>query len=79
MHNDQLITHRCKGSLDARVSIQFCCPYKTMTRMSQIKAWWIFVVRPDVEDWGSYIVSPVTPIYYCPYCGRALEIPDEET
>lgn len=34
--------------------------------------WHLFHVLPDF-DWGGYVTQEVSPIWYCPFCGKELE------
>ena len=68
-------THRCEGSLKARISIRYCDPYKTRFTEYNPK-WYIFYHWTDME-WDVEGISPNCVIQYCPFCGIKLEIGED--
>lgn len=65
-------THRCEGSLKARVSIRYEKQYPISWRMEDDKdAWRLFHQISDYEY--DNIKCHVSEIKYCPYCAKKLE------
>lgn len=67
-----MITHRCKGSLEAGISIRYEKDWFNRT------AWWISAPMLD-DEWITTVLTPIAEIRFCPFCGQKLEAPEEQT
>ena len=67
-----LITHRCKGSLKAGVSIRYGKDW------SNKNAWRIWYPMID-DEWTRTVLTSIAEIRFCPFCGQELEVPKEKT
>ena len=67
-----MITHRCRGSLKAGISIRYGKGW------FEGNAWRMWKPITDSE-WGTTVLTPITEIQFCPFCGQKLEAPEEET
>lgn len=63
--------HRCKGSLEAEVSITYDYPYKIFSK-GEKKEWRLFCYNYDSE-YDTYIKKHVCKINICPFCGEVLK------
>ncbi len=68
-----MITHRCMGSLKARVSIRY---EKGWNFKDGRDAWWMYQPLYDYE-WDTTVLTTVAEIRFCPFCGQKLEEPKE--
>ena len=66
---EKLITHRCEGSLNAKMSIRFEDPFKPWGKYE--KTWWLSKLDAR-NDWGVKYLRVIGKITYCPYCGVKL-------
>lgn len=73
----QKITHRCKGSLRAGVSIRFGRKYKGFTYAGDYENWRLFMYLRDY-DYDRIYEEYVTEITYCPFCGIKLKGLEED-
>lgn len=71
-----MITHRCKGSLAAEVSIRY--GYRFNPRMIGDKPAWRMWKPETDSEWMTCVLCPITEISYCPFCGKKLEEPVPE-
>lgn len=76
MNNDKLLTHRCKDSLKANVSIRYGYYSEFMKLDTDYKAWRLFYHEYNY-DYMRMDTCPVSEISYCPYCGENLEKMEE--
>lgn len=54
-------THRCQGSLEAKMSIRY----------GGGSSWWLYKPVHDF-DWDTYYLNGITKINFCPFCGKKL-------
>lgn len=68
-----MITHRCKGSLEAEISIRYTYEFDILRRDSDYKTWRIFkyFYNYDYNCVNQYSVAKVT---FCPFCGKKLKV-----
>lgn len=75
-----MITHRCRGSLKARVSIRYAYQWPYMLRSpSEKQAWRMITYGVDDEYMDIVIKTSDTEINFCPFCGQNLEAPEQLT
>lgn len=68
-----MITHRCKGSLNNRLSIRYENPYAWRSDIPRTYGWQLYYNYYDSE-WMVYMNRLVASyIKYCPYCGEKLK------
>lgn len=66
-------THRCEGSLKAKVSIRFSKAFPGWNfGGGDYEAWRLFHLEYDSEYDTKYL-SHVSKIDYCPFCGEKLD------
>lgn len=67
-----MITHRCKGSLNNRLSIRYQRPYKYVREFDPV-GWQLYQNYFDTYYgvWAQRL--PAQYIKYCPYCGEKLK------
>ena len=70
--SEAVITHRCKGSLKAGISIRHGKGW------FEGNAWRMWKPITDSE-WGTTVLTPIAEIRFCPFCGKKLEAPKEKT
>ena len=69
------MTHRCKGSLENRVSIRFTDILQELREEDKEDVTWrLFSIEEDYEYLHTYM-SHVSEITYCPFCGQKLSKP----
>jgi hypothetical protein len=70
-----MITHRCKGSLEANTPIRYGLPFRAMSMcLTPEKNWWLFYMEIDFDSgYDYYFMRPISVISHCPYCGEKLE------
>ena len=71
MEKKKIKTHRCKGSLNSRLSIRCTTPYSVRYKEDEV-AWRLFSIEESDYDCSRYL-SHITEINYCPFCGEKLE------
>ena len=71
--SEAVITHRCEGSWKAGISIRYVKGW-----LDRKDAWRMWKPITDSE-WGTTVLTPITKIRFCPFCGQKLEAPEEET
>lgn len=72
-------THRCKGSIDAKVSIRSNAQHNKYCEADGIYAGWtLWSVDYDI-DWDVHVSTRIATITYCPFCGMRLEDANEIT
>ena len=67
-----MITHRCKGSLENKVSIRYTKEFQNINYLSDYIAWRLFQLETD-SDYGCAYLSHVSEIKFCPFCGKELK------
>ena len=66
----QTITHRCRGSLKAGVSIRY---EKDWFEGNAWRMW-----RTVIDDERiTTVLTPIAKIRFCPFCGQKLEAPEQ--
>ena len=68
--SEAVITHRCKGSLKAGISIRHGKGW------FEGNAWRMWKPITDSE-WGTTVLTPIAEIRFCPFCGQKLEAPEQ--
>ena len=63
-------THRCKDSLEARVSIRYG---KRFDWDDESTNYWRLYKNGWDSEWGSYYMEHIAVISYCPFCGEKLK------
>ena len=76
-----MITHRCRGSLKAGVSIRYAYqkiywPYM-LRSPSEKQAWRMITYGVGDEYMDTVIETSHTEINFCPFCGQKLEAPEQ--
>lgn len=67
-------THRCEGSLKAKVSIKYCRFMDDYNLEEDFnKLTWRLYQYIFNYDWDRYHKNHVGEIKFCPYCGEKLE------
>ena len=66
-------THRCEGSLKAKVSIRYSHRYPKWSNQGDKVTWRLFQLEIDSEYDTKYL-SHVSEIKFCPFCGEELKI-----
>ena len=61
-----MTTHRCEGSLEADISIRYGKGW------FEGNAWRMWKPITDSE-WGTTVLTPISEIRFCPFCGKKLE------
>lgn len=69
---EAVITHRCRGSLKAGISIRYGKDW------FEGNAWRMWKTITDSEGITT-VLTPIAEIRFCPFCGQKLEVPEEET
>ncbi len=70
--SEAVITHRCRGSLKASISIRYGKGW------FEGNAWRMW--RTVIDDEGiTTVLTPIAKIRFCPFCGQKLEVPKEKT
>ena len=64
--------HRCEGSLNAHVSINYGDPYEFMCNPGQNLGWWL-IDHPLDFEYDCVLNTPICKIKYCPFCGEELK------
>ena len=72
-----MITHRCKGSLDAGISIRWEKRLENLSLDNDWYAWRMSKYAYDFE-YDVYVKHHFAEIKYCPFCGKLLEEIDDE-
>lgn len=67
-----MITHRCKGSLKAGVSIRYGKGW-----YDNQNAWRMWETVSD-DEWNLPVLAPIAQIRFCPFCGQELGVPEGE-
>ena len=76
--SEAVITHRCKGSLKAGVSIRYAYQWPYMLRSpSEKQAWRMITYGVGDEYMDTVIETSDTEINFCPFCGQKLEAPEQ--
>lgn len=68
---EHMKNHRCKGSLKAQASIHYS---PTDWEVGE----WILSVLTIDDEWGGVKMERTGEIIYCPYCGKKLEVAEND-
>lgn len=72
MSSKKEITHRCEGSLANEMSIRYSKQHTMLNISSDYKTWRLFKLTMS-DDYNSYYLSHISPIEFCPFCGKRLK------
>lgn len=68
-----MITHRCKGSLEHRVSIRYQRPHRLVLLDHMPVGWHAYTYKYDNYNDVWFPQLSASYIKYCPYCGQELK------